>query len=242
MKRIFSQRWIAVFLALLCSSIAQLYPINVRSSVAHQSHEKIVEAAKIFALRAHAQAEKVEITIPPLDQRLILPACTEPLDVFQPRGSTLQGLTTIGIQCTDLKPWKIRVRAEIRVYDYIAVLSTGVRRGEEISEENIHLELTDLSTLRRDSLTEFTQLLGYRFKRRYSALRPLDHTMLDAPRLIQKGQNVMIVNQNAQIKVRMKGVALADGEKGGLVRVRNLSSGRIVQGYVAETGVVNVRM
>jgi len=247
MKRIFTQQQVAVYIALLCSLGVQLYPSNVRSNnvrsnVVHQSHEKIIEAATNFALQAHAQAEKVEISIPPLDQRLLLPACTLPLEVFQPRGSALQGLTTIGIQCTDVKPWKIRVRADIKVYDFIAVLSRSVRRGEEITEDNIHLELTDLSTLRRDSLTEIASLIGYRFKRRYSASRPLDHSMLDEPRLIEKGQNVLIVTENTNIKVRMKGVALADGEKGGLIRVRNLSSGRIVQGYVAESGIVNVRM
>lgn len=214
-----------------------VYPVNDV-----QSHEDIIALATQFAADTHSGAEKVEISIPPLDQRLVLPQCTEELEVFQPRGSTLQGLTTIGVRCANHKPWTIRIRAEIKVFDYIAVLATTVRRGDEITPENVMLELTDRSTLRGDSMTDFESLIGYRFKRRYPAFRALNRSMLDMPRLIQKGQKVAIITENSSIRVRMKGVALTDGARGNLIQVRNLSSGRVIEGIVDGQGVVKVQL
>lgn len=228
-----------MFIALLTLS---MYSGSVYSVSEVQSHQDIIARATQFAADTHAGAEKVEISIPPLDQRLVLPHCTEELEVFRPRGSTLQGLTTIGVRCANQKPWTIRIRAEIKVFDYIAVLATSVRRGDEITPDNVMLELTDRSTLRGDSISDYDSLIGYRFKRRYPAFRPLNRTMLDMPRLIQKGQKVAIVTENSSIRVRMKGVALTDGAKGNLIQVRNLSSGRVIEGIVDAQGVVKVQL
>ena len=48
----------------------------------------------------------------------------------------------------------------------------------------------------------------------------------------------MIVYQSAGISASMPGVALKNGRKGEMVKVRNASSQRVISAMVAESGVV----
>ena len=50
-----------------------------------------------------------------------------------------------------------------------------------------------------------------------------------------------ILSEAGGIQVRMNGEALADGTQGKVVRVRNASSKRIVEGEVIAKGMVKVR-
>jgi flagella basal body P-ring formation protein FlgA len=64
--------------------------------------------------------------------------------------------------------------------------------------------------------------------------------LLAAPRVIRRGQQVSIRSATTGVQVRMGGRALEGGAIGDLVRVRNASSGRIVEGRVVGPGRVRV--
>ncbi|MXD03568.1 flagellar basal body P-ring formation protein FlgA, partial [Escherichia coli] len=61
---------------------------------------------------------------------------------------------------------------------------------------------------------------------------------LVSPVLVGRDQPVMIVYQSAGITASMPGVALKNGRKGEMVKVRNASSQRVISTMVAESGVV----
>lgn len=66
--------------------------------------------------------------------------------------------------------------------------------------------------------------------------------MLEAPRLVRKGDLVTLLAEIAGVNVRMTGKALADGAAGTSIQVSNLSSQRVIEGTVIAEGVVKVRM
>ncbi len=204
------------------------------------SHENIVDLATRFALDSHAGKEKVEVRVSAPDKRLHLPACYSDLAVFWPPGAAKTGHSTVGVRCEGATQWKIHLRAFIKIYDYVAVLSSTVNKDDLVSEGNISIELMDLSNVRGETMRDISPVIGHRFTRRVASGRALTKSVLALPRLIRKGEDVVIVANAGLLNVRMKGVALEDGEQGGMVRVRNLSSERIIQGQVVGRGKILV--
>jgi flagella basal body P-ring formation protein FlgA len=86
------------------------------------------------------------------------------------------------------------------------------------------------------------QAIGFVAKRSIPAGRILTAHMVQAPRLVQAGQQVILLATTPQLEVRMKGKALSDGSEGDVIQVRNLRSRRVVEGVVTHAGVVRVNM
>ncbi|HIJ29289.1 MAG TPA: flagellar basal body P-ring formation protein FlgA, partial [Gammaproteobacteria bacterium] len=64
--------------------------------------------------------------------------------------------------------------------------------------------------------------------------------MLFIPNLVDKGDQVTILFQQGDLKVQMKGVAMENGYRDGKIRVKNSSSGKMVEGVVTAPGRVLV--
>jgi flagella basal body P-ring formation protein FlgA len=65
-------------------------------------------------------------------------------------------------------------------------------------------------------------------------LRPLN--------IVKRGESIVLVASAGTMEVRMQGTAMSDASLGDRVRVKNLSSERVVEGVVDGPGVVRVTM
>ncbi len=176
--------------------------------------------------------------VKPLDARLRLHACSQPLHVFWGPGARRQGNTTLGVACEDGKPWKIYVQARIAVFRPVAVAAHGLLRGERLRAADLRLERRDVSRLRGGYLEDAERFIGYRIRYNVNAGSVLQPRQFEAPRLVRRGERVSLLARRGGVQVRMAGEALTDGALGATVRVRNLSSRRIVQGEVIGKGRV----
>jgi flagellar basal body P-ring formation protein FlgA len=61
------------------------------------------------------------------------------------------------------------------------------------------------------------------------------------PRLIKRGDKIIISTMQPAFSIRMNGIAMMDGTKGQLIRVKNENSGRIISATVIEPGLVSIR-
>jgi flagella basal body P-ring formation protein FlgA len=66
--------------------------------------------------------------------------------------------------------------------------------------------------------------------------------LLSSPRLIHRGQELILFASSGAMTVTMKGEALEDGAEGDVIRVRNLSSNRVVEGRVIGADKVQVSL
>ena len=85
-------------------------------------------------------------------------------------------------------------------------------------------------------------VVGKILQRPLAAGKPFDARFLKPRLLVKRGQEVVLLANTSSLSVRMSGKALADGAKGDLIKVRNTSSQRIVEGIVLENGIVVVKM
>ncbi len=204
-----------------------------------QSHESISNHVEVFLLQEAGSRDETQVKVGSLDKRLKLVDCPNPLSVFWPPGGAKSGNVTVGVSCESGKPWKIYLQAKVSIIRDIAVLSRAVVKGDILRTDMIRYERQSVG--RNQKIHNVDGLLGYRFKRAFDSGRAMTATMLELPLLVERGDNVTIIAGTSTLSVKMKGEALTDGSKGKVIRVRNLSSERIVQGEVIAKGLVRTR-
>lgn len=205
-----------------------------------QSHRSIRAAVEAFVLQGHDTDAGTEVIVGSIDKRLRLAECPSPLETFWPPAGRRTGNVSVGVACAGSTPWKIYVQARVAQYQPVAVLSRPVVSGEALSKKMLRFERADVTRLGKHYITDSTPLEGYRFKRSVSAGRKLQARMLEAPLFVRRGERVTIVSTMSGLRVHMAGEALADGSPGDIIRVRNASSSRIVQGEVVRKGLVKI--
>jgi flagella basal body P-ring formation protein FlgA len=209
-----------------------------------QSHESIRETAKAYL---HEQAEarnagKISVTIGQLDSRLRLQQCPEPLETFLPDGARLQGNTTVGVRCPTADGWRIFVTGKVSILADVLVLKTSARRGDSLHAGDVELVERDISALSRGYLEDPAELEGKILKRAVSTGMVLTPGLLEAPRVVRRGDRVTLEARQGTLAVRMQGEAVTDGRPGERIRVRSLNSEKIVEGTVVDAGVIKVTL
>jgi len=83
-------------------------------------------------------------------------------------------------------------------------------------------------------------LIGKQLKRRLPQNRIVKANYVKAQTLVKRGEIVNIVAKNSGYSVKMSGTAMSSGAKGERIQVKNLSSQRVIEGTVIETGIVSI--
>ncbi len=206
----------------------------------HQPHADIAAAVKSFVISQSGVDEQLRPNVKKLDARLRLKRCDTPLQTFWPPGSQKVGGTTVGVACEGSTRWKIFVQVTINQFREVVVVNRPIQKGELIGTADLTLERKELSRAAGQYLQQLDAVVGQRAK---TSLKPgtmVTLRMLELPHLVARGDRVVILANAAGIEVRMTGEALADGILGANIKVRNLSSSRVVQGEVVDKGVVKV--
>jgi flagella basal body P-ring formation protein FlgA len=127
----------------------------------------------------------------------------------------------------------IQGKAQVRV----ARQTISARR--EIKASDFTLETMELSRVPARALGRF-QISGMLASRRIATGRVVTRNDVKAPPVVHRGQRVRIELRQDSVSVSTAGEALADAAVGQRVSVRNLSSGRRLQGWVRGPGLVEV--
>ncbi len=232
-------RWflVSILFPVTVAAMADAEDIQMESPIA------IKAAARAFVVQQIEQAFPVHtIEVKKLDSRLKLAACDVPLEGFLPPGGRLPGTTTVGVRCSGAKPWTIYIPAIVKVIRQVVVTKHPVLRGTPIGKTDVTLEEREISGNIDAYIFDTSNVLGKIAKRPMSAATALTTDMLDAPLLVRRGQQIIILAEDSGIEVRMPGTALMDGTEGQWVRVQSAHSKRTVEGLVIEPGIIKVNM
>jgi flagellar basal body P-ring formation protein FlgA len=206
-----------------------------------QPHESIYELVRETISQNISPSAEYEISLLPLDSQLKLPKCTEALEAFTTSASMNAGRTAIGVRCNAEKKWSIFISAVIKIYETVAVLSQSVQRGEIITPEHLTLEKRDVSKLRGDFIAEIDRIENKQAARYMPAGVILGQKSFTESKLVKRGEKIIISASQPGFNIRMNGIAMMDGTKGQLIRIKNENSGRIINATVVEFGLVSVK-
>jgi flagella basal body P-ring formation protein FlgA len=205
-----------------------------------QSASSIKEAVHQYIASNLASNIDYKVRLGQLDNRLKLPHCTEPLDIFTNSNSIKPGRNSVGVKCKGTKKWTVYTSAIIFIYKEVIVLSQPIRRGEIFSSNNIHFEKRDISTVRSGFLTDPLVVVNKQATRNLGLGSVINKSNLTEPKLIKKGEKVYIKANSPYLNVSVMGIAMMDGIKGQNIRVKNEKSHQIIQATVVQPGQVLV--
>jgi flagella basal body P-ring formation protein FlgA len=204
-----------------------------------QSHESIAEAVKSYIAQNINLNNEYEVALVPLDDRLKLPLCAVSLEVSS-ADVIKTGRSTIGVRCNAEKKWSIYISVIIKSYQMVLVISQPIQRGEIITPQHLAFEKREVSNLRGDFVTQIGQVENKQAIRQLEGGSILSLRSLTDPKIIKRGDKVVISTAKPNFSIKMSGVAMMDGSKGQLIRVKNQNSGRIINATVVEPGLVVV--
>ncbi len=207
-----------------------------------QPIEEIADAAEAFVSTVAGNPDSVVATAGYLDPRLKLSRCTTPLEPFMRPGSRLSGRTVVGIRCTGANPWKVYLPVHVGVFQDVIVARRSLPRGHLMQAGDFELARRDVSGLAGEYLSAPDDVLGRRLTRSVTEGLVLASPLLQDQTLISKGQMVTLNAADGTVEIRMSGIAISDGGKNQLIRVRNATSGKIVEGRVRSASVVEVML
>lgn len=119
-------------------------------------------------------------------------------------------------------------------YEKVAVLTKPVSRGEKLSRQLVNFVKMPATSIPPDAITEdeFEKFEGKLFTANLKRGKILRKANLEESWSIRKGQRVKIVWHDGALYIEAPGVALDSGKDGDRIRVRNLTSGKIVWGKI----------
>jgi flagella basal body P-ring formation protein FlgA len=213
------------------------------TSAAEQSHSELGEIAAA-ALEEQARSrglQSVRVEVFPLDQRVSLPECGDPVRVLKDRNQSVLGRVTIGMRCETPEPWTIYLRGRVTSFASIPVLTVPINRSELIGEGDVVFQEMEIDTDLRGVVLDTRQIIGKIAVRNLVANEPLRQSDIKAPQLISRGQSVNITSRAGGLIVTMKGKALGNARAGDRLWVQNQSSNKRVEGEVTAEGEVLIR-
>ncbi|WAE52820.1 flagellar basal body P-ring formation chaperone FlgA [Stutzerimonas frequens] len=169
-----------------------------------------------------------------------LPRCDQPLQV-RPAGSSpsLLERQRLAVRCPGENGWTLELTSQAGVWLPTVHAQGIIERGQTIAGSDLRLEPIDIARAQRGYFHRLEEVQGMAAKRRIRAGQTLTPSLLAQPLAVKRGQPVKIIASNDGIEASTSGEALADGQPGEVIRVRNVRSGKVIDAQVVKEGVVS---
>lgn len=166
------------------------------------------------------------------------------LHVSHPRNADLCGVVTLKVAAVKdgdtLRSFPVPV--EIALYDDVVVTTRRLRHGDEVSSGDVAIRRQQVD-LRADApFTDVAKVVGRRATLALPVGRILSGSAIEELPLIKRGDRVTLRFQRKNLLLTAQGEAIEDGWAGRQVRIRNLSSKKLITGIAAESGVIDVTL
>ena len=173
-----------------------------------------------------------------IDERVAMPACQDtPRTSIHSRSTTAM---SVAVECQAPQAWTLYVPVKLESRAEVIVLAANVSAGTVIDKSHIASQTRDTGQLAYGYLTDARQVIGKTARRPMQAGWALSTNDVQAPDVIRRGDRVTLVARTGAVEVRAEGQALSNAGVDGHVRVKNLSTRRVVDGRVTTDGLVAV--
>ena len=122
----------------------------------------------------------------------------------------------------------------------IPVLKRQVKSGEIIYQEDVEMVKQPARRLRKNTITEVTDIIGKSPKRVITASRAIRSEEIASPIVIKRGAHVTLFFKTPNIEIKTMGEAMENGAQGDVIRIRNLASKQVIDGKVESSDLVRV--
>ena len=159
----------------------------------------------------------------------------------------------IKVSCFSPNKWSFIVRNKLKRLKKISkkvkkekfkskvfVLKSDFKKGKFIHRDDIR-ELEREVKNNKNLVLEISDIIGKKTKRHIKANREIYYAFLEKDWMIKKESEILIENSIGMLSVKVKGIALEDADYMEKIKVKNISSGEILTGYVENKKKVLIR-
>jgi flagella basal body P-ring formation protein FlgA len=230
----------------ICSVLSALLSAAPSQALDNQQLRQAVDrfmASYASKLKAHSgDRTRIEYSAAALDTRQSLPDCAAPLNVTTREQAQLSARLNLQVSCNKGESWSIYVPIDLTIYRPIVIAVKPLTHGTTVSADDVQLSDTNVTQLTGQYLTSLDEVIGKDVKRAIASGSPVLDQQLEPPLLVRRGESVVISAASDIIAVKVAGIALTDGRLGEQIRIKNLSSTRIVQAKIVGPGQAEVPM
>ena len=220
-----------------------LFSATLSLAVATDVQQQIDEAINLYISEEQpAHYQEVKVDIQPIDPRLRLSQCDQALQLeHRPRNRTA-GRLTFKITCSGTESWSVHVPVTVQAFDQVVISDLPIAKGTNLSAADLRLELMDISQLHSGYFQTVQELEGFVSRRPIPAEQVMTPALVDPAKMINRGEKVMIIAEGPGLSIRATGLAMEDGAFGELIRVRNSSTNKVVEGRITAPGLIKVSL
>jgi len=222
-----------------CPLVALLLSVLVLPAHAAEPAAAVRAAAEQWLRDQYATpGSRVVAQAGTLDPRLQLTPCPVPLKAGLQEGTRLMPRMNVLVRCPQPDGWALRVPVQLQVYRQVLVIARPLQRGDGVRADDVRSEERDITRLGYGYVSDMHDLEGRTLSRALAAGNVLTPNALGGRTAVKAGDQVQLVSRLDGIEVRASGIALGGGDSGSRLRVRNGSSGKVVDAMVTAPGEV----
>ncbi len=121
----------------------------------------------------------------------------------------------------------------------VLILKNSKLKGDRIEETDLILSKKKV-ILSKGAFSDLDKVLGKRLKRSLQKGAILKTNHLKPDWLVHKNQRIIIEHKIGEIFVKMEAIALSNGAKGDRILAKNVSSKKIVEGFVEDSRKISI--
>ena len=182
-----------------------------------------------------------DIQVKQLDPRMRMNACDKDLTAALESPRPV-GRVTVRVRCEGSSPWTVFVPAQVQLFRNVVTVMRPLKRDAIVTEDDVAMRERDVSSVGLGFLSSLDQAVGQKVVRPMVIDQVVTPVALEQPRMIHKGDQVVIIARSGSLAVRMPGEAMSDGSFNEQIRVKNLNSSRVIKANVTGPGQVEVAM
>lgn len=201
---------IGLMLALIAAPPATATPPGELSPPLQAAHRFVAEQADDLG-------DEVRVTI--REPRAPLPECAMPAPFLPNANARPIGRVSVGVRCEDTGQVRY-LQAEVAVMGRYVVLSQRLAAGETVRAEHLREERGDLARLPDPAILDPAVAIGQEATRTLAAGVTLQDHHLRQPRLVRRGQAVIVEARGTGFRITREAEAMEPGGKGESIRVR----------------------
>lgn len=135
---------------------------------------------------------------------------------------------------------RVQVSGEVEVYTDVLCAKRGLKKGDLIKAEDLVVTRRPLSRLHGEPITEIADAVGMELKRGLRSGQIIRKRDLKRPFLVRRGQLVTVIARSPHVLITLPGRAQDSGAKGEVIRVKNLSTKKVLLAEVKGPKTVEV--
>ncbi|WP_226572866.1 flagellar basal body P-ring formation chaperone FlgA [Mangrovibacter yixingensis] len=224
-----------------CTVVAANGSPTTRQQIENASRQVVNQAINKEAKRQQWQNWQLHIALFVAQDAANFPRCaTTPETELSGLSAQDFSRMKVIVRCNDSLGWQTSVTVKPEIHLPVVTSRHMLLRDHLITKEDLVLKKQNIVAIRGGYETKMENIVGLSVKRRVREGQVISLQHVDKPQVISRGQQVTLIASHQGIEARTQGEALQNGRTGSMIRVKNLSSERIVLAQVVSSGLVKV--